>query len=170
MGRSIRLWWLVLTVATLFLLPTLVGEIRYAYTYNTQKALAQAASERLGELKPQLDTLSEAFRLVALDVGPSVVHIRSGNRTPVREAADERNLLFGHPEPRSHPQGQGSGVIVAEDGYIVTNNHVVEGADEIDVQLADGRNYPAQVVGTDPHDGHRRTENRGRRVDPSELG
>src|SRR6218665_864491 len=46
--------------------------------------------------------------------------------------------------------GLGSGVIVSPDGYILTNNHVVEGADEIEVTLTDGRRARARVIGTDP--------------------
>lgn len=54
-------------------------------------------------------------------------------------------------EPREFRQeGMGSGVIVNADGYIVTNNHVVEYADEIDVTLADKRTFKAKVIGTDP--------------------
>ncbi|MDR4467622.1 MAG: DegQ family serine endoprotease [Nitrospira sp.] len=54
-------------------------------------------------------------------------------------------------QPRDFPQeGMGSGVIVSADGYIVTNNHVVEHADEIDVTLADKRTFKAKVIGTDP--------------------
>lgn len=47
-------------------------------------------------------------------------------------------------------EGSGSGVILSEDGYVVTNNHVINGADEIDVILNDKRSYKAEVVGTDP--------------------
>lgn len=47
-------------------------------------------------------------------------------------------------------EGSGSGVILSEDGYVVTNNHVVNGADEIDVILNDKRSYKAEVIGTDP--------------------
>lgn len=46
--------------------------------------------------------------------------------------------------------GSGSGVIISQDGYIATNNHVVEGADEIKVMLNDNRSYTARIVGTDP--------------------
>ncbi len=48
--------------------------------------------------------------------------------------------------------GLGSGVIISQDGYILTNNHVVEGADEIDVTLSDSRRARARTIGTDPRD------------------
>jgi len=47
-------------------------------------------------------------------------------------------------------KGKGSGFIVSKDGYILTNNHVVAGADEITVSMSDGKTYPAKVIGTDP--------------------
>ncbi len=46
--------------------------------------------------------------------------------------------------------GQGSGFIISADGYVVTNNHVVDGADEVDVTTTDGKEYQAKVIGTDP--------------------
>ncbi|WP_426173054.1 Do family serine endopeptidase [Massilia sp. TWR1-2-2] len=59
--------------------------------------------------------------------------------------------FFGDRVPRDEQQSSlGSGVIVSPDGYILTNNHVVDAADEIEVVLADGRKAPAKVVGTDP--------------------
>jgi serine protease Do len=52
------------------------------------------------------------------------------------------------PAPRQH--GMGSGVVVTDDGYILTNNHVVDGADEVKVSLQDGREFTAKVIGKDP--------------------
>src|SRR5690606_11157071 len=54
------------------------------------------------------------------------------------------------PEQQFQTLGQGSGFIISADGYIVTNNHVVADADEVMVQLSDGRSYSADVIGTDP--------------------
>ncbi len=56
----------------------------------------------------------------------------------------------GAPERESKEQGLGSGVIVSSDGYILTNNHVVEGADELNVLLPDNREFKAKVIGADP--------------------
>ena len=60
-----------------------------------------------------------------------------------------RERTPSEPVPPRSTQGIGSGVIVSEDGYILTNNHVIEGADEITVTLADGNKYEASLVGRD---------------------
>lgn len=73
----------------------------------------------------------------------SVVHIRSSHKASVKSN--------GYYQYRQGPsQSSGSGVIVSDDGYIVTNNHVVEDASEIQVVLNDNRSYKAKIVGTDP--------------------
>lgn len=64
-------------------------------------------------------------------------------------------FFFGQAEPiprKTPPQlGSGSGVVISQDGYIVTNNHVIDGADEIEVMLNDNRSYSAKVIGADPN-------------------
>lgn len=56
---------------------------------------------------------------------------------------------FQRPQPQPRV-GAGSGVIISTDGYIITNNHVIEGADELEVTLNDNRKFPAKIIGTDP--------------------
>jgi serine protease Do len=56
----------------------------------------------------------------------------------------------GQPMPMPRQQGLGSGVLISEDGYILTNNHVVDGADQVKVTLPDAREFEAKVVGRDP--------------------
>ncbi|MFY9307468.1 MAG: Do family serine endopeptidase [Bacteroidia bacterium] len=60
--------------------------------------------------------------------------------------------FFGQriPQQREAPTGSGSGVIISQDGYIVTNNHVIEDAEKIEVTLNDKRSYTAEVIGKDP--------------------
>jgi len=61
--------------------------------------------------------------------------------------SDFFNMPFGQPQPR---QGAGSGVIISEDGYIVTNNHVVDFADRVTIRTMAGEEYEAEIIGRDP--------------------
>jgi len=58
--------------------------------------------------------------------------------------------LHGQRQPQQAPQSTGSGVVISQDGYIITNNHVVDGADKIEITLNDKRSYSAEVIGKDP--------------------
>jgi Do/DeqQ family serine protease len=82
---------------------------------------------------------------------PAVVSITT-RKAPARnphEGDPWFDFFFGERE-RQAQVGLGSGVIVSSEGYLLTNNHVVEGSSDIDVQLTDGRSAPAKVIGTDP--------------------
>lgn len=99
--------------------------------------------------------LEEAFTLVADAVNPTVVQIRS------EKVIQQENQFqgspfeqffspFGNEGQDYRSQGLGSGVIARSDGYIITNNHVIADADELEVRLYDGKFYDAEVIGTDP--------------------
>jgi len=110
----------------------------------------QFASGVAGNL-PDLTTAAELST-------PSVVHVRSNYLVQTRTSPFFSNpfqdlfgddFFFGTPQQRSM-ESTGSGVITTPEGYIVTNNHVINGAENVEVTLFDGRTYPAKVVGTDP--------------------
>ena len=107
-------------------------------------------------VKPALD-LSDAFVKVADAVTPAVVRIEAVRPGQVadRQVPDIFQRFFGPdaPQGQREPQpqiGGGSGFLVSQDGYILTNDHVVSGTSQVQVYLLDGRNFPANVVGTDP--------------------
>ncbi|MDD5029313.1 MAG: trypsin-like peptidase domain-containing protein [Rhodoferax sp.] len=92
-----------------------------------------------------------SFRLAAQRASAAVVSINISKNAPRSRQQMDPWFKFFFGEQPSEPQvGLGSGVIVSADGYILTNNHVVEGADEIEVVLNDSRRSVAQVIGTDP--------------------
>lgn len=97
-----------------------------------------------------------AFTEVSESVNPAVVQIRpqktvdSRRQNPFQGTPFED--FFGGPDgsERELRQGLGSGVIIRSDGHIVTNNHVVENAEQVSVATLDGTEYDAEIVGTDP--------------------
>jgi len=146
-----RLVWVVVILAAILFGPTVIRRFQYANTYGIEKAKVDVALEGLGQLdKLNLQGLEAASRLVAQRVGPGVVHIRTARVGGGGGPVDERQFLCGLPQPRKQTLGQGSGVVMDESGFIVTNNHVIDGATGILVQLSDGSSVPAKVIGTDP--------------------
>src|SRR6266404_1005692 len=126
--------------------------------------ISENALQKIGAAEHQLSAPSEgAINFVPLvkKLNPVVVNISAtqiseegqGSATPFGESDpfDEFwRRFFGNPGGRSRQQSLGSGFIVASDGYILTNDHAIEGADKIIVQLSnDDREYPAKVIGKD---------------------
>ena len=100
----------------------------------------------------ELPTLADMLE----GVNPAVVNIATSAKTAYRNPLFEdpyfRRFFRVPPRNRTRPVSSGSGVVVdAKAGYIVTNSHVIEGADDIEIGLNDGRTLKATLVGRDPH-------------------
>ena len=118
-----------------FVVPTAIGETNTEYI----------ASEDF----QYLERANRAFINLVAKTRPSIVQIN----TKIRVKTDENSRILeewlGLPTPRPVP-GLGSGVIISEDGYILTNNHVIHNANRIKVTLPNGKEYEAELVGQDP--------------------
>ena len=129
-----------------FVLVTLKPEWLNRRPYLQGVTLLEAPSNAPGTVMP--GSMSPAAKSAA----PAVVSIAT---TQVRTSHPLANdpwfrFFYGDREDDSPQMGLGSGVIVSPEGYILTNNHVVEGAQEIEVTLSDSRRTTAKVIGTDP--------------------
>ena len=157
----------ILGVAAIVLLSSGVGGYT-AYKLLSKERAANATFNELFPQNPASNVRLAAFS--AVDAQPvdltqaaetsvhAVVHIRAtqlGRTETVRTAPDIFDFFFGdgrgqQRQIQTQPRvGFGSGVIISKDGYIVTNNHVVEGADEIAVKLNDERELKGRIIGTD---------------------
>ena len=149
-----RLWLLfsqavTVTVAVLFVLATLKPQWLVAgvsaLPRPTLTVLELPAPAPAGAAS---GATAGGYSAAARAAAPAVVSIIASQARPDPRADDPAWRRFMGP---NHPRaGLGSGVIVSPEGYLLTNHHVVEGADDIEVQLADGRSARARIVGTDP--------------------
>ena len=162
---------ILILLAAPIVLPSLVSQLSYAVERG--QSLAAYDSLKANQNLHSANALSASFKDVTKAMRPSVVSISSikhtaANRGPKIQRFRGNQLprgmepffgddffdrFFEMPSPLMRPQafeqGQGTGVIVRDDGYIVTNHHVISGADEVEVKLSDNREFIAKVVGSD---------------------
>jgi len=152
-----RKHWLLFTqtvtvaLALLFIVQTLKPELLPNAARSGVVTLYESAPQAVED-----KNLATGLSAAAQKAMPAVVNIFTSTiiKTPIHPFMDDPRFrfFFGDPwddEPQSS-SSLGSGVIVSQDGYILTNHHVVEAADQIEVALADGRKAKAHVVGSDP--------------------
>ncbi len=146
-----------------FLIPALLG---FALVLGGLAATAPPLQSLIQHSKTRADIVEKAQRAVVhIEVEKTVSDMQmGGNRIPFDSMPDEfkkffspntppqsRSYPFGSQPPREFRQyGQGSGTIVNQEGYILTSNHVVSNSSKMTVTLSDGREFSAEVIGTDP--------------------
>ena len=141
-------------LAVLFVLATLKPEWLQERPFATlpRPVPAPASALRPAALGPGAGAVSASYAAAAQRAAPAVVSVIT-SKSPMsrgRQAEDPWfRYFFGEPGNPAQ-SGIGSGVIVSDDGYVLTNNHVVDRMDDIEVVLTDGRRSRAEVVGTDP--------------------
>ncbi len=129
--------------------------------------LTSAVTTSNGTKTSLVKEMSKEFAQIAKKALPAVVSVRTQypQRASSREEMNEQQpfgqpfpddffeRFFGFPMPeqKTPRRGQGSGFVVAAEGFILTNNHVVREAEQITVSFTDGREFPAKIVGTDPN-------------------
>ncbi len=167
-----NIWKNVSVVLAAALVGSLVTSVMLSLPTRLQgDALAQDGDNLRGNFSANqaanLNTaqdLSSAFRNVADMLRPSVVSISTKQTRIIRRGGrglprgfrappgfeDFFNNQLGPEEQQERAVGSGSGVIVRQDGYILTNNHVIKGADALEVEFSDGSSAPGKIVGTDP--------------------
>ena len=91
-----------------------------------------------------LDAYSRTVTSVARHVSDAVTHLK------IEKNQQNKRNISQRPHNDGNPGGTGSGFIISSDGFVVTNSHVVNGADRIEATLQDGRSFSARVVGDDP--------------------
>ena len=153
-----RLWMIfaqtvTISVAILFVVTTLrpdwLGERKTSPAITIQEAISPSSVA----VTKAPSSYAEAARTAL----PSVVHIFTSKEIKAQRHPFADDPLFRHffgdrleNQPQQRASGLGSGVIVSPEGYVLTNNHVIEGADDIEVALNNGRKLSARIVGRDP--------------------
>ena len=140
----------IMGAITLFVIGIVFGAIIVSGFGLVRPSLADlnlGANEPPVKLDADASSFSQAFIEVAEKVTPAIVQIAVVSE---RENPHSDWFFFPFKDMPKEQRGSGSGIIISEDGYIITNNHVVENASKVSVGLSDKRQFDATVVGTDP--------------------
>ena len=159
----LKIRWLIAILALAFVLGGFASTLVAAEGGPSPKTLRSAPpAADVAALPAPPESLQQGFAPIVANATPAVVNI-SSSRT-IREVSQSLSpffddpffrRFFGDPRRQQVPRERrerslGSGVVVGADGYILTNNHVVEDADQVTVAFADRRELSAEIVGTDP--------------------
>ncbi|MEM5566478.1 trypsin-like peptidase domain-containing protein [Psychroserpens sp. AS72] len=146
----------ILTLVVASVLGGIIALSAYTYFLNTEQAVTVKDSKTQPSfLNATYDTSSinalnvntPDFTQAAENTIHSVVHVK--NTALVTRAQTIEDLIYGRQSRQRAQVGTGSGVIISPDGYIITNNHVIAGSNEISITLNDNRVYEAKLIGTD---------------------
>ncbi len=143
---------------------TTFGAINYFSVKHTESDFSYFAPKNTNAQYASFNAaaMSDDFVKASKMTVPAVVSIKNySNRSQGRSQQDMFEWFFGNPfgntpqkqqqqTPPNMPSGMGSGVIISPDGYIISNNHVIAGANKIEVVLSNKKSYVANLVGTDP--------------------
>ncbi len=155
--------WILLIIITMIIPVSCTGQEKEAKKNGLSIEEQQHQAHKEKDTSDSIKVVTEQpnFNYPAQKAMPGVVNIVS-IRNPEESAAKKRmpvpepfrdffgeDFFFRQPPQQRKRQAAGSGVIVTDNGYIITNNHVIKGADKIKVTLHDNRSFEANVVGTD---------------------
>ncbi|MEX0811027.1 MAG: trypsin-like peptidase domain-containing protein, partial [Chitinophagales bacterium] len=158
--RNIKQLSLTITVSVLTALATLY--FGKAYIMEQLPQLTESPAEIAQPIKftnyvpgPTTQEGLTDFTHAAKLATPGVVHVKTLSvQSPANHQPHPLEQLFGYRfgNPQNQPRrASGSGVIISSDGYIVTNNHVIKEADEIEISLNNNKSYKAELIGSDPN-------------------
>ncbi|GAB2467444.1 MAG: Do family serine endopeptidase [Comamonas sp.] len=149
-----RLWLLFAQVVTVLLgIYFVVATLQPGWLQRggaTRSSAGIALIEAPDNASSRASVATSSFSPASKKAAPAVVSINTSTEVRHPRANDPWFQFFFGDQGTQSQAGLGSGVIVSPDGYVLTNNHVVEGADDIQVTLTDGRQARAKVIGTDP--------------------
>ena len=137
-----------LVVAVFASISTLIGSNYYMETKDITMAFKQQKPVTIPISNSNSSTITNNldFKEAAEKTVHAVVHVK--NTINSKNLNSDKHFFFGGSEPRERI-GSGSGVIISADGYIVTNNHVIENSSQLEVTLNNNKTYTAKLIGTD---------------------